>query len=167
MAQQTSKNISDCWETPVSFMWFELWLKKCSHLDMFVPTRDRSEQRFVPQPNHSNNYAIAHRHKQNLNDADTDLKDTHTRQYGDGDAYQKQSRASKLINSDNKRTSLFISQLKKTLELWFEYAEYISARDTYGMWGNWPFIASGYRVRIAGKSSQRSDEDSSGTTNPP
>lgn len=75
-------------------------IKKFSRVDMFVPTEDHSEESFVPQPDHSGNYALAHRRKQTLNDADMDTN-TDTRQRGDGDTHQKQSRSGELINSDN------------------------------------------------------------------
>lgn len=57
---------------------------------MFVPKEDHSEESFVHQPNHSGNYALAHRHKQTLNIADTD---TNTAQDNAATAIRIRSRA--------------------------------------------------------------------------
>lgn len=41
---------------------------------MPVPTHETSKDlSFVPEPNHSGNYAFTHRHKQILNDRDIDV----------------------------------------------------------------------------------------------
>lgn len=62
-------------------MWFELLLKFFSSLTCSSPQINRPRVfSFVPEPNHSGNYAVTHRHKQIFNNTDKDAKADTTQQ---------------------------------------------------------------------------------------